>query len=259
MGGISKLTAINCTFVHNQAPDGAAITHTVPGSPSGDFSLTSCIFWDNSTSSGIPVIHAIVAPTITYSDVQGCSAIAGCAGETGNISVDPQFDSDVAHPYRLTVNSPLTNAGDPFADFITPFQVDLHGLPRLIGSRIDIGCAEQQMTDAIFSIADGAWNDPATWACGCVPTVNDVVRIRTTVSIPAAYTASARTILYSASGRLTAGSETRLRFRGSHSLRQASACRCCRWLFLGKRIGRFASNPYGGSDWRRSVGSAGNL
>jgi predicted outer membrane repeat protein len=211
VSGISRLTAINCTFVHNQAPTGAAINHAAPGSLSADFTMTSCIVWANTGTSNIPVISAIVTPTITYSDMQDCSAITGCTGGDGNISVDPQFDTNVAYPYQLLPSSPLINAGDPFADFITPYQTDLYELLRIIGGLIDMGCTEQQMTDGIFSLNDGSWNDPATWGCACIPGPNDVVQIRTAVTVPAGYTATARTILYSGSGRLTAGSDMRLR------------------------------------------------
>ena len=65
---------------------------------------------------------------------------------------DPNEDN-----YRLKVNSPCINAGDP--DYISDSnEVDLDGNPRLTGPRVDMGAYEFQLLRSDLNI-DGIVND----------------------------------------------------------------------------------------------------
>lgn len=103
--------------------------------------LSNSIVWGN--SSGIN----ISAPTsISYSLVQGRDGTTG----TGNVdgSTDPEFVNVAGFNYRLSVGSPVVNAGNPNTDAAL-FQVnrddvpgDLEGNERFYGPRIDMGAYE---------------------------------------------------------------------------------------------------------------------
>ncbi|GAB3700926.1 SBBP repeat-containing protein [Spirosoma flavus] len=55
------------------------------------------------------------------------------------------------------------------------------------------------------SIRDGAWTNPTTWSCTCIPTATDVVFLRHLVNIPSASTQPVRRIIYTNTGRLAFG------------------------------------------------------
>ncbi|RYU95211.1 fibronectin type III domain-containing protein [Emticicia agri] len=48
----------------------------------------------------------------------------------------------------------------------------------------------------MFSIKDGAWNDPSIWSCNRLPTNADIVQIKHIVTVPAGYVAQAQQITY---------------------------------------------------------------
>ncbi len=62
----------------------------------------------------------------------------------------------------------------------------------------------------MYTIASGAWNDPAIWSCNRVPASTDAVCIRHWVNILPATTAAARLIKYDIGGRLMVSSQTLL-------------------------------------------------
>ncbi|MCU0914786.1 MAG: hypothetical protein MUC88_09510 [Planctomycetes bacterium] len=61
-------------------------------------------------------------------------------GGAGNISADPLFLDPAGRDYRLQMDSPCINAGDPDAQ--AGVSLDAYGDPRLVYGRIDIGAAE---------------------------------------------------------------------------------------------------------------------
>jgi hypothetical protein len=72
---------------------------------------------------------------ITFSDVRG-----GHEG-SGNIDADPRFVDAESGDYRLLSDSPCIDAGDP--NFVEePGDLDIDGLRRVWGGRIDMGAYE---------------------------------------------------------------------------------------------------------------------
>ncbi len=59
----------------------------------------------------------------------------------GNISQDPMFVNPQANDYRLQMDSPCINAGDPNYS-VEPDEKDMYGNDRVIHGRVDIGAAE---------------------------------------------------------------------------------------------------------------------
>ena len=59
----------------------------------------------------------------------------------GNISRDPMFVNPQANDYRLQMDSPCINSGDPDYSAV-PGEKDMYGNDRVIHNRIDIGAAE---------------------------------------------------------------------------------------------------------------------
>jgi len=84
--------------------------------------LVNCILWENAVDE---VNYTGPNPEISYSNILG-----GWEGE-GNIDADPRFFDPENGDFRLTVNSPCIDTGDP------TFKVPLGG-----GSRIDMGAYE---------------------------------------------------------------------------------------------------------------------
>ncbi|MHC4624936.1 MAG: right-handed parallel beta-helix repeat-containing protein [Planctomycetota bacterium] len=69
------------------------------------------------------------------------SCVFGMLFGTGNISDDPLFVNPDANDYRLRVDSPCINAGDP--GFVpAPYETDIDGEARLLAGRVDMGADE---------------------------------------------------------------------------------------------------------------------
>lgn len=84
---------------------------------------------------------------------------------TGNLSVDPRFVDRRGGDYHLARNSPLVDAGDPFAIGVTANDRD--GGPRIEGGLIDVGADEVPTTPLPGSLEDlelhawkGSGSDP---------------------------------------------------------------------------------------------------
>ncbi len=108
-GTIGALDMAGCTIVGNSAPSGAGIGayNAPPGTPRG------LIVWGNTGSADLDE-----DVSVTYSDV------AGGAPGTGNIALDPRFESDGIH---LQPTSPCIDAVEDFAGY---GDLDLFGTPR---------------------------------------------------------------------------------------------------------------------------------
>jgi hypothetical protein len=147
--GLSSATAIHCLFAHNQAPVGAAVNFWTGGTTGGSL-LDRCTVVGHSTdcisASGVRIRNSIlyanalphvspggVAPTISYSDVQG-----GAPG-IGNFDLDPQFIDPTADDYHLRFGSPCVDAGDPAS---AGFAADFDGDPGKQGANVDCGADE---------------------------------------------------------------------------------------------------------------------
>ena len=194
-------TFVNCVFSGNIAPNGAAMTNfstngsptlrncTVSGNtattnqggiwnansdPDDIVTLTNCILWDNADTGGTDESAQMNATTaqlmVDYSSIQGWTGLFGGTNNNGN---DPLFvdalgpDGAIGTPdddLRLSEGSPAINTSDP-AFVPEPDAVDVAGLPRLQGCRVDRGAFESDAgqrfgdfdADDVVTLADYAF------------------------------------------------------------------------------------------------------
>jgi len=142
-GGGSYTTVVNsftnCTFVNNTATTqgGGIFTN------SSYVTVTNCVFWGNSASTGYQIQGN--SSTVTYSAVQG-----GRAG-TGNINLaaqndaasGPKFIDPINGDYQLQACSPCINSGSNAA-LAEADTLDLNSSPRIYGDIVDMGAYELQ-------------------------------------------------------------------------------------------------------------------
>ncbi len=108
---------INCTLVDN-SHRGAI------GWFDGEF--VNCVIWEDE---GLPE-----EDEVSYSCIKNWTG-----GGEGNISDDPLFADPENRDYRLLPGSPCTNSGNNWA---VNGQLDIAGMPRVIGSKVDMGAYE---------------------------------------------------------------------------------------------------------------------
>ncbi|MBN1268622.1 MAG: hypothetical protein JXB04_03465, partial [Kiritimatiellae bacterium] len=125
----------NCTMVNNVASNGLggiARLNSIYMGPQDYATIVNCILWDF----GANAFYGVVAPSVSYSDVQG-----GYAG-TGNIDTNPLFQSGT---YRLLPGSPCIDAGTasnaPATDWEGEARWDDPSCPNTY-SIVDIGADE---------------------------------------------------------------------------------------------------------------------
>lgn len=102
--------------------------------------ITNTIFWNDSAPQSTEIADGSPGTFLTFCDVQG-----GWSG-AGNVDADPLFVDAAAHNFRLRLESPLIDIGDPAA----PEQdsIDFEGDPRELDgdgdsvADIDIGADE---------------------------------------------------------------------------------------------------------------------
>ncbi len=151
---LTALSAINCTFASNGAPDSGEVI----GDFTASLSFANTIFWDRSPRE-IDVTYGRTSDIeVQYSNVRG-----GWDGE-GNIDADPGFqDSNgpdgiagsLDDDLRLSLDSPCMNAGDNWHLRYVP-GTDLAGQPRVALGRVDMGAYEfQGPFNYYVSAADG--------------------------------------------------------------------------------------------------------
>ncbi len=142
---LSDPALTNCTVSANAASTngGGLYKDATSSAPT----IKNCIFWNNGTE----IVYSSLAPTVTYSDVQGSPVFSG----TGNINTNPLLTAN----FHLPVNSPClnvgTNTGAP-AD-------DIDGDSRPFATTVDMGFDENTSfvdTDG-DGIADAVDNCPS--------------------------------------------------------------------------------------------------
>jgi parallel beta-helix repeat protein len=152
-GGIycynSSLTLINCTFIANSADDDGGGIYNRNSRPT----ITNCIFWNNIAPDG-PEIYLSYDSNmlLSYTDVKGGQSAVYVEPDCtlnwgkGNIDAYPYFAFNT--DYHIMPPSPCIDAGDP--NYVPePNETDLDSIPRIIGSRIDMGAYECPNTPSI--------------------------------------------------------------------------------------------------------------
>ncbi len=124
----SALTITNATFYNNTATVAGGAIDAFDGS----LTLNNAIVWGN-VAPADPQIHVFsgVAPSITYSDIQGGLDIQGGWPGEGNIDADPQFVDPQNGDLHLLLGSPAIDAGNNSA-VPTSVVTDLDGNPRFV-------------------------------------------------------------------------------------------------------------------------------
>ncbi len=154
-GGISYIT--NCTFADNAYPQGSFLLRL-----DGDIVLTNNIFYNPSLpyELGIPnsvpygFVHNITLRNNCIRNgmngILNASPLNQIIWGEGNVSVNPQFAYTGNHPYRLSHNSLLIDAGISDTGGLGLGEFDLAGNERIWDgnedgeARIDIGAYEYQ-------------------------------------------------------------------------------------------------------------------
>jgi len=151
--GVSRPVLVNCTFAGNSCGRRGGAIFCDHGS---DTTLTNCIFWGNSDTSGTGESAQISGATmgtlmINYCCVQGWT---GDLGGVGNIGNNPMFLDVSNADFHLQFASPCIDVGDnnslppDTADLdgdgntTEPVAWDLDDKPRVMGRRIDMGAYE---------------------------------------------------------------------------------------------------------------------
>lgn len=151
----SKL--INCTITSNEANYGGGIYNITNSSPV----IKNCIVWDNSAiSDGNEVYNnTACSPGVSYSDIYGCwidpnawnSDIGSNLG--GNMDANPMFISNNNKDFRIKIESPCLNTGDPNYNYSN--WLDFDGEERVRGANVDIGFDESPVIWYIDDDANG--------------------------------------------------------------------------------------------------------
>ena len=147
----------NCTLTKGKAIGGSSATS--PSYVSGlrvadSATVVNCICYgnDGDTTRGVKVA---TADNVSYC----CFPVeigAHC------VTADPLFKNAAESDYRLQVDSPCVNAGDPAA--VAEGQLDLAGAVRVLAGRIDIGCYEldPDVINLVVPSANQNVNEPMT-------------------------------------------------------------------------------------------------
>nr|WP_293837949.1 GEVED domain-containing protein [uncultured Arsenicibacter sp.] len=126
-------------------------------------------------------------------------------------------------PWQMVImanGSPLQHYSNPLLNEImlsvspaTSTTYTISGLTNDCGEGTVTGSFIAYVIDPcqqMYTIASGAWNDPAIWSCNRVPASTDAVCIRHWVTVLPATTAAARLVKYDLGGRLMVNSQTLL-------------------------------------------------
>lgn len=135
--------AVNCTIVHNvcknpgrqENGNGAYPMATHAGS---NARFVNCVIWGNVTEPEDTQNFVWHGTAASYENCYSELTI----NETSPAIIDPGFTDVSEKDYSLTKSSPLINKGTDYAAAGGISEFDIDGKPRLIGSKVDIGCYE---------------------------------------------------------------------------------------------------------------------
>jgi hypothetical protein len=64
----------------------------------------------------------------------------------------------------------------------------------------------------MYTLKEGAWNDPEVWSLNRVPNGTDTILLKHAITIPNGYNANAQKIRYDTNQRLSIGTNSKLTF-----------------------------------------------
>ncbi len=145
-GGVVLLAGnlISNTIIANDADIGGNIY--LYSYPETGYTLVNNIIANARRGGGINRENANIIDRIEFNNIWGNAGGSNAIWNKnniyeGNISHDPIFINPQAGDYRLQMDSPCINAGDP--NYVTQAgEKDMYGNNRLVYARIDIGAAE---------------------------------------------------------------------------------------------------------------------
>jgi parallel beta-helix repeat protein len=126
----SSPAIVASTLAFNSAFNGGGLYVTGTAAPAVDTS----IIWGNTATSNISFFDGSTLLVISFSDVEAVP-LGG-----SSLSIDPLFANPGARDFRLSVGSPVVDAGNFF--FSGP-ALDVYGNPRIVNARVDMGASEQ--------------------------------------------------------------------------------------------------------------------
>ncbi|MCY7359598.1 MAG: hypothetical protein LH609_19500, partial [Rudanella sp.] len=213
--GVSNPQLTNCSFQSNSAANGGGLYNNGMGAGTSSPQLTNCLFFGNGgANTFVNNMAGGVSASYSFFD----AAVTGYSSGPGNLTATlSPFVS--ATSVQLRNGSPAVNAGDPATTSATVGNTDLTGNPRFFANggtpagRIDMGAYELQEMPEIFTLKNGTWNDPNVWSVERLPQLNERVRLKHLVTIPASFLAlsgilifdPASKLIYTTGGRLQLG------------------------------------------------------
>lgn len=141
--GYPRLNACTIVWNHSLNPesfDDTGVVHAHISKPQ----LNGCIVRDNDTAFFLGWELREAKPWY----VRWCDIDAGGFPGEGDFDADPLFVGGGEHPLALGAGSPCIDAGPPDGSGLALLPLDLAGLPRLSGGRLDSGAYEWPATDA---------------------------------------------------------------------------------------------------------------
>jgi hypothetical protein len=124
-------TVLNCTVAENTAQDGGGVYCDYASRSS----IVNSILWDNAAVRSPEIgVQVGVSSNVTYSNVRG-----GWKG-LGNIAAHPVFAKVIPEDFMLCWSSPCIDAGAHSSTTLP--ETDIHGDPRIVNGRVDIGADE---------------------------------------------------------------------------------------------------------------------
>ena len=169
-----EITLINSTVIGN------SISSIAPGFVNGggiygQTNLQNSILWGNTKSSDsgntfLPSEHDQFSLTTLNSLIKGSDLSATNGIDASDVNYDPLFVEEVSGNYRLLTGSSLIDTGDnsllPMddydvdgdGDFLEVHPLDLDGLTRISGTKVDIGAFEFQQIYYLGGMVSGLFS-----------------------------------------------------------------------------------------------------
>ncbi|MBT8484371.1 MAG: right-handed parallel beta-helix repeat-containing protein [Phycisphaerae bacterium] len=153
---VSLPRIVNCTFTDNDGGRGGGAAFASASA----VTIENSILWNNTPSE---VLDPDAMLLIRHSNVEGGWSGAG----KSNLDADPAFVDADSGDLRLTVGSPMIDAGDDAAlpadtadldgdgDEREPLPIDFDGSARIVGEAVDLGVYERQPSRPCGADLDG--------------------------------------------------------------------------------------------------------